>query len=231
MALIAEANLTSLPLELKVKIFRMMTEYNDAWSLTQVNQEWQNIGEDPRNWMLTEEMTFFSMPWKSVEVCLSKPERTRYLRSGKIVEGNEKIRYIRFVKFEDMICDGHGERILKKLADYGQISRITLSRCLLFNISLSTEEKLKKSKIKQLIINNCTAKITKDEICLMGGVYISQDEGKTANINRRRIYRLNTRNKKLAIEGCWVDDSKFKYEFHMDCRRHLTISTPKYAAM
>ena len=126
MALIAEANLTSLPLELKVKIFRMMTEYKDALSLTQVNQEWRKIGEDPRNWMLTEVRTFSSMPWKNVEGILSKPERTRHLRSGKIVDkGDEKIRYLRFVKFEDMISDGHGEKILKKFADYGQISTST----------------------------------------------------------------------------------------------------------
>ena len=71
MALIAEANITSLPLELKVKIFRMMTKYKDALSLTQVNQEWRKIGEDPRNWMLTEEIT-----QNKVEILIFSCERS-----------------------------------------------------------------------------------------------------------------------------------------------------------
>ena len=127
-----EANLASLPLELKVKLFRMLVDYSDALSLTQVNKEWRKIGDDSRNWKVTE-MTLSAIPWKSVENILTKPERTIQLRT---------------MIFEKMISDGNEEGIIRMLAEYGQISQLTLLKCSLFSTSLETEEILGKSSKK-----------------------------------------------------------------------------------
>ena len=220
MTLIVKANLTSLPLELKIKVFRMITEYNDALSLTQVSHEWRKIGEDYRNWMITE-MTLSSLPWKSVEGFLRKPERTRQLRSGRKVEGSERIRHLRSVKFEKMTSDGHGERILKKFADYGLVSHITLSGCLLFDISRKTEKIMERSKVKKIMMNNCTIRIPMSEdVVHLFGVGLRIDDGSTIQDGG---IRFKLKKDLLFFKGCWANRSQWIYAFKTDRRKHPTI--------
>ena len=66
------------------------------------------------------------------------------------------------------------------LAELGKISRVTLSSCELFNISLGTEEFLERNKINQFLIKRWSIRIPKAKFRLIGGVEI-YDTSKTDN--------------------------------------------------
>ena len=218
-----EANLTSLPLELKVKLFRMMTEYNDALSLTQVNQDWRKIGENPRNWMITE-MTFSSVPWKRVEGVLSSiSEKTRITRSTPTYHiPFERTRHLTTVKFEKMTYDGYGERTLRILAEHGHITLVTLFRCELFNISLRTEDILERNKIKQFVIDRCTIRLPRAKFRLIGGVEISEDKGHVPDEGLLDLGFI-MKHKTPAVEGCWSNGSKWRYILQLEDQKHLKL--------
>ena len=126
MALKEKSNLTLLPLELKVKIFRMLTDYTDARSMTAVSHEWRKVGEDPKNWRI-KLMTISFVPWKDIEIVL---------RLREIFEKYDQLKTLRLVNvWGDEPWGRDFERLVKMFDEHDQISKLILYRCTMLKYS------------------------------------------------------------------------------------------------
>ena len=126
MALEEKSNLNLLPLELKVKIFRLLTDYTDARSMSAVNHEWRKVGQDPKNWRI-KQMTISFGSWIEVE---------KDLRNREQFEKYDQLKTLRLVNvWGDEPWGRDFERLVKMFDKHHQISKLILYRCTMLKYS------------------------------------------------------------------------------------------------